>query len=87
MDGLKQTPCLVYKSEKKRATYLYVKTGTQLETLPEGLRCLLGKLTPFLNLKLSQSSTLAQADVTSVIKELNQTGYFLQLPPGDEMLH
>ena len=35
-----------------------------------------------MRLELSQTSRLARVDAAAVIQELEENGYFLQLPPG-----
>lgn len=75
--------CDVFRCARKAETYLYLKSGMQPEELPEGLLVLLGELTRFLSLDLDQSSKLAQVCVKDVIAALNDTGFFLQMPPGE----
>jgi len=77
--------CEVYRCSKKADTYLYLKAGMQTEDLPDGLKALLGDLSQFLDLELSQSSTLAQANVDDVLSALLEQGYFLQMPPGERL--
>ena len=76
--------CGVYRCARKADTYLYLKSGMQIEDLPEGLLSLLGELTHFLSLDLNQTSKLAQVSTENVLEALNDQGYFLQMPPGDE---
>ncbi len=75
--------CEVYRCGKKADTYLYLKDGADLEDLPEKLLDLLGELTPFLKLELSESSKLARIETNDVLLALADQGYYLQLPPGE----
>jgi uncharacterized protein YcgL (UPF0745 family) len=75
--------CEVYRCGKKADTYLYVKDGVDLEDLPDELLDLLGELTPFLKLELSESSKLARVETDDVLLALADQGYYLQLPPGE----
>ena len=75
--------CEVYRCVKKADTYLYLKNGMDLENLPIELSGLLGELTPFLKLELSESSKLARVETNDVMLALTDQGYYLQLPPGE----
>jgi uncharacterized protein YcgL (UPF0745 family) len=75
--------CEVYRCGKKTNTYLYLKDGMDLEGLPEEMLGLLGELTPFLKLELSESSKLARIETNDVLLALAGQGYYLQLPPGE----
>jgi len=75
--------CEVYRCGEKADTYLYLKDGADLEDLPEKLLDLLGELTPFLKLELSESSKLARIETNDVLLALADQGYYLQLPPGE----
>jgi hypothetical protein len=77
--------CNIYKCANKANTYLYLKSGVQTQDLPDGLQLLLGGLTQFLNLELDESSNLAQVGAGHVLAALDDHGYFLQLPPGNEL--
>lgn len=77
--------CDIYKCANKADTYLYLKAGMQTQDLPDGLQLLLGGLTQFLSLKLDESSKLAQVSASHVLAALDDHGYFLQLPPGNEL--
>ena len=77
--------CGVYRCSRKADTYLYLKTGLKIDELPEGLLTLLGELTQFLNLALDDGSKLAQVDASEVIAALEHQGYFIQMPPAEEL--
>ena len=73
--------CSVYRSDKKPETYLFLARGVNFEDLPEGLLAVFGKPVLVVNLLLSPERKLAQVDSGAVIKALEASGYFLQLPP------
>jgi len=75
--------CEVYRCGQKADTYLYLKDGMDLEDLPDEMLDLLGELTPFLKLELSESSKLARTETSDVLRALADQGYYLQLPPGE----
>jgi len=73
--------CYVYKSPKKVDTYLYLNRKDGFDVLPHGLRALFGRPEFVLEFELVQGSTLARADAGQVMSELNEQGYYLQMPP------
>jgi uncharacterized protein YcgL (UPF0745 family) len=76
--------CTVYKSLRQFDYYLYVPSEAGLSGLPEGLLSLLGDLNKVIELELHAQRNLAQADVVEVMRQINETGYFLQMPPCSE---
>lgn len=73
--------CGIYRSDKKKETFLYLARGTEFEDLPDELQEVFGEPTLVMNLVLSAKRKLAQVDVEKVIEKLKADGYFLQLPP------
>ena len=76
--------CIVYRSEARAQTYLYLCRVEDIESLPDGLRVRLGRLTEVMRLELNAERTLARADVGVVMTRLAEQGWYLQLPPGDQ---
>ncbi|MCY3768789.1 MAG: YcgL domain-containing protein [Gammaproteobacteria bacterium] len=74
----------VYKGSRKDRTYLYVTAKDNFDRVPEALIQLLGKLEFVLHTELTENRRLAQVDAETVIKQLQLTGYYLQLPPATE---
>lgn len=74
--------CVIYKSERKADTYLYIEQAENFSRVPQVLLDKLGLLTPILNLELTPSRKLISADVVVVMQQLRAQGYYLQLPPG-----
>lgn len=75
--------CAVYRSHKKRDSYLYVESKGDFSRIPEKLLEMLGELTFVMQLELRPGVSLAQADAQEVIRMLRDKGYFLQLPVRD----
>lgn len=75
--------CVVYKSLKKEACYLYVAGDGDLEQVPDTLKNLLGRLEKVMDLELSPERRLALADIEDVLAALRENGFYLQMPPGD----
>ncbi|MXZ80742.1 MAG: YcgL domain-containing protein [Gammaproteobacteria bacterium] len=72
----------VYKSSRKTDTYLYVASRDDFSRVPDGLIHLLGELTAVLRFDMAKRERLAQADIETVARSLEENGYYLQLPPS-----
>lgn len=73
--------CTIYRSPKKEGMYLYVDKQTDLEPVPEALLQLFGKPEQAMTLVLTPDRQLARVDIENVLAELEDKGYFLQMPP------
>ncbi len=80
--------CSVYHSSKKMGMYLYVLRADALRRVP-------APLLEF-DLVLTPERTLVREDITQVLRNLDEQGYHLQMPPPedeylqhwpDELLH
>ena len=80
--------CTVYKSLRQFDYFLYVRSDEQFERVPAGLKELLGDLRKVIELELHAERKLAQADVAQVMLQIEEQGYYLQMPPrsGSEPL-
>ena len=75
----------IYKSPKRAEMYLYLYNSASVEkTVPEALLRAFGKPKHVFNLLLTPAKKLARADTACVLKALNDTGYYLQLPPPEQ---
>ena len=83
--------CAVFKSEKKSDYYLYLRRDEGQEDdfscIPETLSKLLGNLEFVMELELSETRKLAQADVIEVIERIQEQGFYLQTPPKHEKIN
>ncbi len=75
---------VVYRSNRRADTYLYLPASATFEELPEALRHQFGEATAFLEFALHADRYLAQADADTVLKALAGQGFYLQLPPGSD---
>ena len=78
--------CAIYKSAKKEHTYLFVKTRDDFSSVPEPLMVTFGTPTLVTLINLAAKEKLAFADLAKVKTNLNEQGYYLQLPPPKENL-
>lgn len=75
--------CQVYRCARQAEMYLYVRDGLKHEQLPEALLARTGRLIEVMHLSLTPERRLARVDVSKVIAQLGEPGYFLQLPPPE----
>lgn len=71
----------IYKGNRKYDTYLYVEREDHFGRVPETLIDMLGVLEHVMTIELTADSRLASADVKQVMQDLQEKGFFLQLPP------
>lgn len=75
----------VYKSPRKADTYVYLPSDAEFESLPEALQAQFGEGTAFLEFELHAERYLAQAEAPQVIEAIEVQGFYLQLPPREEV--
>lgn len=73
--------CQVFRSPKREGMYLYVRKQEGLDRVPEALLERFGEPEPTLVFKLEPERKLARASALEVMSALDETGYYLQLPP------
>lgn len=76
--------CSVFKSPRRNYLYLYLKQGADFEDVPESLARVFGEPEFVIDLELSPARPLAREDVMQVMKNLDEQGFHLQMPPGEE---
>lgn len=74
----------VYRSTRKEGAYLYVEKGKDMDELPAELMTQLGKIESSMILLLTPDKKLARADAKKVISEIQEKGFYLQMPPAEE---
>lgn len=75
----------IYRSKKEEGMYLYVKKEEGLTRVPEDLLKLFGKPEPAMVLVLTPEKKLAHAKIENVLIDLEEKGFYLQLPPRDQV--
>lgn len=75
--------CFVYRSARRPDTYVYVPREDDFSEIPESLLARLGPLERALEFDLTPERRLAQCNPHVVLAQLDEHGYFLQLPPGE----
>jgi uncharacterized protein YcgL (UPF0745 family) len=74
--------CEIYKGTKKAEMYLYVPADQGLKGVPETLLQSFGELSLVMKILLSSKKKLARVDVETVIEEIQNKGFYLQVPPS-----
>ena len=79
--------CFVYRSNTKPGMYLYLVEKDDFSDVPESLMKLLGAVVYSFEFDLSKDRKLVKAESLKVIRNMEEKGYFLQMPPPkSEML-
>lgn len=76
--------CTIYRSPKKEGMYLYVDKAQDLASVPEALLKQFGKPEHAMVLVLHPERELARVDVKQVLSDIDEKGFFLQLPPAQQ---
>lgn len=74
--------CEIYKGSKKAEMYLYVPLNKGLKDVPEVLLQRFGEPQLVMKLELTASRKLARVDVASVLDDIQEKGFYLQVPPS-----
>lgn len=77
-------PCWIYRSSRKREMYLYLSKEDDFDAVPEALMKGFGQPVRVMELALHPQRSLAREEVTKVLKNLQEQGFHLQMPPNLE---
>lgn len=73
--------CWIYKSSKKEEMYLYIKLQDCFDDVPEALLSRFGNPVFVMQLALTPGRKLARENIHTVLDNLQQQGFHLQMPP------
>jgi len=76
--------CSVIRSSIRDFTYIYLVENGRFEDLPVALRNVFGEPEFVMSLELSADRKLAYENVETVLYNLTEQGYHLQMPPTDD---
>jgi uncharacterized protein len=79
--------CYIYKSNKKEELYLYIEKKNDFSNIPDLLLKSFGNLEFVMDLDLTPNRKLARENSGEVIKQLQEKGFFIQLPPSNTIVH
>ena len=77
--------CAVYKSPRKKETFLYIEKKGDFSPVPKALLETFGQPELVMLVPLHKRQ-LATADAAKVMDEIRQNGFYLQIPPPEEDL-
>lgn len=78
--------CAIYKSSSKSETYLYIEKREDFSPVPEALLQMFGKPTFVMLFNLKGEKQLFRTSNNTVLNEIKENGFYLQLPPKTESL-
>lgn len=78
--------CEVFRSPRKPEMYLYVDKAAGYRDLPEALLSQFGEPESVMTLLLTPERRLSRADAADVLQQIEQQGFYLQMPPTQEEL-
>ena len=81
-DAGERIPARVYKGSRRDDTYLFVPARERLMRVPPALLETLGRLEVVMEVELHSGRQLAREDVRLVMRNLEEQGYHLQMPPA-----
>ncbi len=76
--------CAVYRSNRKDMTYLYLPEEDDMTRVPEALMNLISPVERVLEFELTPERRLAQEDAGEVLKQIEEQGWFLQMPRQEQ---
>lgn len=79
--------CYIYRSKYKKQTYLFLPDKDDFSSVPDTLIKLFGEAEFSFEFELTPDRPLVMADASEVLRNIHENGFFLQLPPGDELKH
>ena len=80
----KRILCDVFKTRKKDEMYLYVEKKEGFSRVPDELMDMFGKPELAMTLLLTPDKNLGRADAEKVLSDLDEKGFYLQMPPAKE---
>ncbi len=78
--------CTIYRGSKVPEMYLYVDETEALARVPETLLARFGRLEAVMTLELNPQRRLARADAAAVLQQIENQGFYLQMPPQEGFL-
>ena len=74
----------IYKGRRKPDTYIYVAAKNDFSAVPDAILGIMGEMEFVLEVDLAARQKLAQADIETVRENLQNQGFYIQMPPGDK---
>ena len=78
--------CFVYRSLKKNGLYIYLSQQDDFEKIPDAVKNKIGELEFALEFELHEDRKLAKEDASTVIENIKNNGFHIQMPKDIEGL-
>lgn len=75
--------CDIYKTASREEMYLFIARDSGFEVVPETLLNSFGEPQLVTTIVLTEGRKLARADINQVLSELDDRGFYLQMPPSE----
>lgn len=79
--------CSIYRGKRKEDHYVYLPEADNFDAIPDSIKRLMGEFVLAMELEITEQSKLAQSDPKEVLEKIQQQGFYLQMPPRDEVLN
>ncbi len=77
--------CFIYSSSNKPDLYIYLAEEDNFEKVPKRMVDSLGNISFSMELELSEKTNLARENVDTVLSNLKEHGFHIQLPSDDSL--
>ena len=77
--------CFIYRSSNKPDLYIYLAEEDNFEKVPKRMVDSLGNISFSMELELSEKTNLARENVDTVLSNLKEHGFHIQLPSDDSL--
>jgi uncharacterized protein YcgL (UPF0745 family) len=73
--------CTIFKGKREPELYVYVPWKAGAANIPEDLKNRMGELSEVMTIMIGPDKKLARARAENVLNDIQEKGYYLQLPP------
>ena len=73
--------CTIFKGSREQELYVYVPSEKGQDNIPEELRQRMGEISEVMTIMIDAEKKLARASAQNVLASIEESGFFLQLPP------
>jgi uncharacterized protein YcgL (UPF0745 family) len=81
MSKMTKVLCDVFKTRNKDEMYLYVSRTDGVTRVPDDLMDMFGRPELAMTIIITPDKKLGRADAAKVLSEIEEKGYYLQMPP------
>ena len=75
--------CDIYKTASRQEMYLFLARDRGFEVVPQALMTSFGEPQLVTTIVLTENRKLTRADISQVLAELDDRGFYLQMPPPE----